>query len=33
LDSLEKKKFKKITRIGDLDKVINGIMVAKKAGL
>jgi len=33
LDSLEKKKFKKITRIGALDKVINGIMVAKKAGL
>ena len=33
LDSLEKKKFKKITRIGDLDKVINGIMVAKKIGL
>ena len=33
LDSLEKNKFKKITRIGNLDKVINGIMVAKKAGL
>jgi len=33
LDSLEKKKFKKITRVGDLDKVINGIMVAKEAGL
>jgi len=33
LDSLEKNKFKKITRIGDLDKVINGIKVAKKAGL
>ena len=33
LDSLEKNKFKKITLIGDLDKVINGIMVAKKAGL
>jgi len=33
LDSLEKNKFKKITRIGDLDNVINGIMVAKKAGL
>jgi len=33
LDSLEKKKFKKITRIGNLDKVINGIMVAKKTGL
>jgi len=33
LDSLEKNKFKKITRIGDFDKVINGIMVAKKVGL
>jgi len=33
LDSLEINKFKKITRIGDLDKVINGIMVANKAGL
>jgi len=33
LDSLEKNKFKKITRNGNLDKVINGIMVAKKAGL
>jgi len=33
LDSLEKNKFKKITRNGDLDKVINGIMVAKKMGL
>jgi len=33
LDSLEKNKFKKITRIGDLDKVINGIMAAKKVGL
>jgi len=33
LDSLEKNKFKKITRIGNLDKVINGIMVAKKVGL
>jgi len=33
LDSLEKNKFKKITRIGDLDKVIDGIMAAKKAGL
>ena len=33
LDSLEKNKFKKITRIGDLDKVIKGIMAAKKAGL
>jgi len=33
LDSLDKDKFKKITRIGNLEKVINGIMVAKKAGL
>jgi len=33
LDSLEKNKFKKITRVGDLDKVINGIMAAKKTGL
>ena len=33
LDSLDKNKFKKITRIGDLDKVIKGIMAAKKAGL
>jgi len=33
LDSLEKNKFKKITRTGNLEKVINGIMVAKKAGL
>jgi len=33
LDSLDKNKFKKITRIGDFDKVINGIMAAKKAGL
>jgi len=33
LDSLDKDKFKKITRIGELDKVINGIMTAKKAGL
>jgi len=33
LDSLEKNKFRKITRIGDLDKVINGIMAAKKVGL
>ena len=33
LDSLDKDKFKKITRIGDLDKVVKGIMVAKKAGL
>jgi len=33
LDSLEKNKFKKITRVGDLDKVINGIMAAKATGL
>ena len=33
LDSLDKNKFKRITRIGDRDKVIQGIMVAKKAGL
>lgn len=33
LDSLEKNKFKKITRIGDFDKVVSGIMAAKKAGL
>ena len=33
LDSLDKKKFKKITRNGDFDKVIKGIMVAKKVGL
>ena len=33
LDSLDKNKFKKITRIGDFDKVIRGIMTAKKAGL
>ena len=33
LDSLNKNKFKKITRTGDFDKVIEGIMAAKKAGL
>ena len=33
LDSLDKEKFKQITRIGDFDKVIRGIMAAKKAGL
>jgi len=33
LDSLDKDKFKKITRIGDLDKVVKGIMVAKETGL
>ena len=33
LDSLNKNKFKKITRNGDFDKVIKGIMTAKQAGL
>ena len=33
LDSLNKKKFKQITRNGDFDKVIRGIIAAKKAGL
>jgi GTP 3',8-cyclase len=33
LDSLEENKFKKITRFGNLNKVIKGIMTAKKAGL
>ena len=33
LDSLDKNKFKKITRIGDLNKVMKGIFSAKKAGL
>ena len=33
LDSLDKNKFKKITRIGDFDKVVKGIMTAKNAGL
>jgi cyclic pyranopterin phosphate synthase len=33
LDSLDKNKFKRITRIGDFDKVIQGIMAAKKGGL
>jgi len=33
LDSLNKKKFRNITRNGDFDKVIKGIMAAKKAGL
>ena len=33
LDSLDGNKFKKITRIGNLDKVIKGIGAAKKAGL
>jgi len=33
LDSLNKNKFKKITRNGDFNKVIKGIMTAKKVGL
>ena len=33
LDSLDQNKFKKITRIGSLSKVIKGIVAAKKAGL
>ncbi len=33
LDSLDKKKFKTITRNGDFDKVIKGIMTAKSVGL
>jgi len=33
LDSLDKNKFKRITRNGDFDKVIKGIMEAKKVGL
>jgi len=33
LDSLDKNKFKKITRISDFDKVVKGIMAAKNAGL
>ena len=33
LDSLDSSKFKKITRIGSLNKVIKGIFAAKKAGL
>jgi GTP 3',8-cyclase len=33
LDSLNENKFKKITRIGNLSKVIKGIFAAKKAGL
>lgn len=32
LDSLNAEKFKKITRVGDLEKVLNGIDAAKKAG-
>ena len=33
LDSLDADKFKKITRNGELNKVIKGILTAKKAGL
>ena len=33
LDSLDKSKFKRITRNGDFNKVIRGIMTAKKIGL
>ena len=33
LDSLDKNKFKKITRTGNFDKVMKGIMSASKAGL
>ena len=33
LDTLHKDKFKKITRWGDLDQVMNGIFAAKKIGL
>ena len=33
LDSLNKNKFKTITRNGDFNKVLKGIMVAKKVGL
>jgi len=32
LDTLDKKKFREITRTGDLDKVLKGIAAAKKAG-
>jgi cyclic pyranopterin phosphate synthase len=32
LDTLKTDRFKKITRIGDLDKVLNGITAAKAAG-
>ncbi|HEB79054.1 MAG TPA: GTP 3',8-cyclase MoaA [Rhodospirillales bacterium] len=33
LDTLDKDKFREITRHGDLDKVLDGIMAAKDAGL
>ena len=32
LDTLDKNKFKEITRTGDLDKVLRGIQIAKKTG-
>ncbi len=32
LDSLDKERFRKITRVGDLDKVLRGIVAAKRAG-
>jgi len=32
LDSLDAEKFKKVTRVGDLDVVLKGIQAAKKAG-
>ncbi|MDO9051680.1 MAG: GTP 3',8-cyclase MoaA [Methylotenera sp.] len=32
LDSLDAARFRKITRVGDLDKVLRGIAVAKQAG-
>jgi cyclic pyranopterin phosphate synthase len=32
LDSLDADKFKKVTRVGDLDVVLKGIQAAKKAG-
>jgi cyclic pyranopterin phosphate synthase len=32
LDSLDPEKFKKVTRVGDLDTVLRGIRAAKKAG-
>ena len=33
LDTLDREKFKKITRWGDLDQVLNGLNAAKSAGL
>ncbi len=32
LDSLDGERFKKITRVGDLDKVLRGVQAAKRAG-